>query len=236
MSKNSSVILFLVLLLSSCNVLEETADQELDDGVYLKKSGKEKQQVYVNVANDSVRIHPTTSAEDLVAIDTLQAANIYLSELENGGREDLKLYTSGIDVDFLTIPAKLRFAGNDVPAQINSELNGAIYVGYKKNKYIIKYRMSPLHVQERKIIKLGYSLGLFTGFGSTFISPTTTNFNLEQEYDGIVWSKGLAGIIEVNRLSVGIAVGFDNLIDKNKNIWIYENKPWIGLGVGLNLN
>ncbi|WP_294671259.1 hypothetical protein [uncultured Fluviicola sp.] len=47
---------------------------------------------------------------------------------------------------------------------------------------------------------------------------------MQQEYDGIVWSKGLAGIFAINRFTVRLAFGFDNLPDKNKSTWIYESK------------
>ena len=42
--------------------------------------------------------------------------------------------------------------------------------------------------------------------------------------------------INFNNITAGLALGFDNLLDKNKKIWIYENKYWIGLTFGLNLN
>lgn len=34
----------------------------------------------------------------------------------------------------------------------------------------------------------------------------------------------------------GVGVGWDYLTDRDKGIWIYQNKPWYGLTVGLNLN
>ena len=82
----------------------------------------------------------------------------------------------------------------------------------------------------------GFSFGVFTGFGNTFMSPTNTNNILQQEYDGIVWSKGVAGILAVNNFTLGLAFGFDNLLDKNHSNWNYKNKPWVGLAFGLNLN
>ncbi len=88
----------------------------------------------------------------------------------------------------------------------------------------------------QKTDHFGYSVGLFSGFGNTLVSPTNTQNILDSEYDGIVWSKGIAAIVGVNNFTVGLTFGFDNLLDKNKKFWLYENKPWIGLGFGLNLN
>jgi hypothetical protein len=48
--------------------------------------------------------------------------------------------------------------------------------------------------------------------------------------------KGIAGIIGINNFTLGLAVGFDNLLDKNKKVWVYQGKPWLGLAFGLNSN
>ncbi|HNU42133.1 MAG TPA: hypothetical protein PKH83_06555 [Cyclobacteriaceae bacterium] len=39
-----------------------------------------------------------------------------------------------------------------------------------------------------------------------------------------------------NTLTVGFALGWDYMADENKTIWIYQNKPWFGLSIGLNIN
>lgn len=236
MRKRLFTILTFVLLLSSCSILQTSPKQELTDGFYLKKIRNERQQVYIDVMDDSIQIYPTTSHNKTIAIDTLKPFELYSSEFKTKVDLDFTLYRNSLDIDFLTIPSKFRFAENEVPPQLNSELNGVIYIGFRRDHYRIEYQKNPLKKYERRTIHFGYSVGLFTGFGNTFMSPTNTNDILQQEYDGIVWSKGLAGIIGVNNLSIGIAIGFDNLLDENKNIWIYENKPWIGLGFGLNLN
>ena len=42
---------------------------------------------------------------------------------------------ASFDVDFLTIPFKYRPRQNEFPRQFNTDLNGAIYAGYR-NEYI----------------------------------------------------------------------------------------------------
>jgi hypothetical protein len=56
------------------------------------------------------------------------------------------------------------------------------------------------------------------------------------EYSGFVLTRGLAAMVGVNDLTFGIGVGWDYLTDRDKDIWVYQNKPWYGLTVGLNLN
>ncbi|GAB3813836.1 hypothetical protein GCM10028895_06320 [Pontibacter rugosus] len=56
------------------------------------------------------------------------------------------------------------------------------------------------------------------------------------EYEGVVLLKGVAGIIGINNFSLGLTIGIDHLFDKNRDDWIYQHKPWVGLAFGLNLN
>ena len=79
-------------------------------------------------------------------------------------------------------------------------------------------------------------LVFFSGLGNTAMTPSTTRNGIMTEYDGLILQKGVASIIAVNKLTLGLSIGFDNLLDQNKNVWIYQNKPWYGLMLGLNLN
>lgn len=226
----------LLLVLNSCSIPQKTAKQELSDGFYKKRSFTKKSDVFIDVVGDTIDVYPTTIQNNVVVIDTLTAFESYLSEHKAQEKIDFSLTQHSFDVDFLTIPLKFRFAEKDVPAQLNTNLNGTVYLGYRTDTYKINYRTNPLKTAVRHIDHFGYSLGFFTGFGNAPISPTNTNNVLQQEYDGIIWSKGVAGIIGINNFTIGMTVGFDNLLDRNKTSWIYENKPWIGLAVGLNLN
>jgi hypothetical protein len=78
-------------------------------------------------------------------------------------------------------------------------------------------------------------VGLFAGIGITAMNPTVTNNQIDQEYDGIVFQKGVAGFVGMRRITLGLSLGFDNLLDANKHLWAYQQKPWIGLMLGINL-
>lgn len=231
------ILFFLVLsVFSSCSLFRKTAKQELSDGLYMKRSSSTKSRVYVSVMEDAIYLYPTIKQSKTCILDTSNPSEIYLPKLQNNQKIDFKLSQTSFDVDFFTIPLKLRFTEKGVPPQLNANINGAVYVGCRRDSYKIKYHTNPLKANIRKTNHFGYSLGFFTGFGNTFMSPTNTNTVLQQEYDGIVWSKGVAGIIGINNFNIGLTFGFDNILDKNKSIWIYENRPWLGLAFGLNLN
>jgi hypothetical protein len=88
----------------------------------------------------------------------------------------------------------------------------------------------------RHITHYGLSFGGFAGVGSTAVNDWTTIPSVNKEYDGVVFSKGLGVLIGINKLNFGLTVGWDNLLDKYKKQWIYQNRAWYGIALGLNLN
>lgn len=79
------------------------------------------------------------------------------------------------------------------------------------------------------IRQIGFDLGIFAGIGTSPVNPTVTNNIITQQYDAMVFQKGVAGFISIGNMSLGLAVGFDNLLDKGKSSWIYTQKPYLGL-------
>ncbi len=236
MTKNKILAAFFLTLFSSCGVFKKTAKQELTDGYYTQKINNEKQKVYVDIVDENIHVYSTTFTGNKILVDTTHGFQYYSISSTGQKTKQLSLVKRSFDIDFLTIPLKFRFSQKPIPPQLNANINGAFFLGYRTDRYTLNYQMTPLLNPERKITHFGYSVGLFTGLGNTFISPTTTNNILPQEYDAVVWSKGIAAIAGVNNFTVGLAVGFDNLLDRNRGVWIYESKPWIGLAFGLNLN
>jgi hypothetical protein len=47
---------------------------------------------------------------------------------------------------------------------------------------------------------------------------------------------GIAGFFESSMASFGVAAGFDHLLNRDREIWIYNKKPWVGFVVGVALN
>lgn len=224
------------IFLSSCSVIRKSPKTEFTDGFYTQKLENKKQVVYVNIEDDILRIHPTKIHNQERIIDTTEVCQFYQKEMNSSFKNVTAFTKYTLDIDFLTMPLKYRLAQSGVPPQLNANLNGAVYFGFRTDKYSVNYVANPLGKSDRNINHYGFSVGAFTGFGNTAMNPTTTNNYLTTEYDGIVWTKGIAGIIAVNNFTVGLAVGFDNLLDNNRKQWIYETKPWYGLAFGLNLN
>jgi hypothetical protein len=143
------------------------------------------------------------------------------------------LQKTSVDFDLSTVPVKFRSARGDVPSQLSASVNGIIYVGFRKDFFKILTRTSELNETNSFVRQTGFDFGLFAGMGITPVNPTVTMNRIAQEYDGIVFQKGFAVFLTFENMSIGIGLGFDNLIDKNKNIWIYNQKPWIGVVLGV---
>jgi hypothetical protein len=106
-------------------------------------------------------------------------------------------------------------------------------LGFRKDFYKIVSPVHTFHEARSSLRQIGFDLGVFAGIGSSPVNPTVTNNKINQEYDGMIFQKGVAGFISINKVSIGLAVGFDNLMDKSKSSWIYDQKPYLGLIISI---
>ncbi|MEQ1733127.1 MAG: hypothetical protein ABL940_05610, partial [Bacteroidia bacterium] len=218
---------------SGCSTIRKTPKTSFSDGYYIQNN---KEKVYIDVEDDVLRVHKTISVNNKTVVDTTKITELYKQTVTAETAKNISFSKRSFDVDFLTIPLKYRPKQSNVSAQLNTNLNGAIYAGFRTDRFNVAYNKNELHKLEQVINHYGFSFGIFTGIGNTAVNATTTNNLLSTEYDGVVWIKGIAGIVAINTFTVGISLGVDNLIDSNNNKWIYETKPWFGLAFGLNLN
>jgi hypothetical protein len=112
----------------------------------------------------------------------------------------------------------------------------ALYAGWRHDYFHIISKKDPLGKSYSKISNRGFDFGIFAGPGVTLISPFTTQNKRTDEYSGMIIQTGIAGFIESNVASFGLAVGYDYLLNPDRKVWIYNNKPWVGFIVGIALN
>lgn len=226
MLKKIAILLSQILFLASCATLQNKAKYDLADGKYKLKIEGKKFDCYIENNADSIEIYNFSSK---ISTNLPEKMPINLPIMQ-------QLVKSSLDIDILTALFKLRpEAKNILPAQINTNFNGNIYLGHRTDIYQIHYKKNPLGISQRQINHFGFSGGIFAGLANTAMNPSTTNNKISTEYDGIILQKGIAGIMAVNKLTIGLSLGFDNILEKN-NAWIYQSKPWFGLMLGLNLN
>ena len=226
-SKNIIIIIKIALLFSSCVTLQNNAKYDLAEGEYKLKIDNKKINCYIENIGDSIKI---TNLSSKISTNLPERIDIFLPIKQRFIRPSL-------DIDILTTLLKIRPQVKEViPTQLNTAFNGNLYLGHRTDVYQISYHKNPLGNYKRKINHFGFSGGVFVGLGNTIMTSTTTNNAITTEYDGIILQKGISGIIAVNKLTIGLSLGVDNLLDFNQDSWIYQNKPWYGLMLGLNVN
>lgn len=194
---------------------------ELGDGKYaFHQQGQAKQQVYVYVDEDSIGLFSDKQGSQPVMPNMTE--KVYLSK-------------RSFDLDVLAVPFKFRSASQNLPRQLTTDFNGNIFLGYRFDRFHLIDKKTPIG-WKRYYKHHGISVGGFGGLGAAAITPWTTNGKIGDEYSGFVISRGLAVLVGINNLTVGTGIGWDYLTDRDKSIWIYQNKPWLGLMIGLNLN
>lgn len=229
--------LLLLTLFSSCRALKDSPKYKLTDGVYKTKEGDRKVPVYVENAEDTVLVYRLGANWKTAKPDRKKLKpQIYPGSAVDKEIAASKYWKNTFDLDVLTIPFKYRPSTNSFTPQLSNHLNGALYLGYRKDTYELSYKSNPIGKVSQRVTHLGFSAGLATGIGVTPMNPWVTNDNINVEYDGFIWSKAICILMGVEKLNFGLALGIDHLLDKNRKYWIYQGKPYLGLTVGLNLN
>ncbi|MBC7919835.1 MAG: hypothetical protein H7Z75_01970 [Ferruginibacter sp.] len=235
---NNPTLLLGSLLLSACGVLKESPKYQLTDGIYYTKTASgQSDKVYVQVREDTILVYPFTPVPPRQRTVVNQPVLVIPPESkENGISNQYGFTVYSFDFDILTIPFKIRPSTSDFPPQFNTNFNGNVYLGYRWDKYAVRYEKTPIGSLKRSVAHYGYSVGGFTGIGATAVNPWVTNNQVASEYDGIVNLTGVAAILAINNVTLGVGVGIDHLLEGNRRYWIYQRKPWVGLTFGVNLN
>lgn len=226
-----------LLLLHGCGGLQHSPKYSFAEGFYKSRLFQKKEKdVYVVPDGDTIRIY-TAKALQKDSVDPVRSLKVaFPPDAKPLQFPTYSFYKNTLDIDVLTIPFKYRPRIGNFPRQLNATFNGAVYLGYRSDSYRLDYVQTPLRVFRRHLTHLGYSIGVFSGFGTARIDPFVTGNSIAIEYDGVVNLTGAALIIGVNNLSVGLTLGVDHLLDPNRRYWVNHGKPWLGLSFGLNLN
>jgi hypothetical protein len=229
------VLVSFVWLSYSCSGLRHAGSHGLQDGYYsLKTDTAAARPVYARITDEQMALHLRVTRKGPPAAQPF-------FETATGERStdsfthSFTLVKQTIDLDLGTVLFKYRFARRAVPNQLNSQLNFALYSGYRKDYYRFRAERTPLRTYRHTVRHFEFDIGVFAGLGATPVNPTVTNGLVAEEYDGIVWQKGVAFFIGSNSFTAGVGIGTDALLDRNRRRWLYQERPWLGVMIGLNL-
>jgi hypothetical protein len=229
------VIYAAVLCCSSCVAVRQSGPHDLQDGYFLLKTATAApQKVYAVITDDSLAIHSlikNTKQPNAVASKKIALGGI----VSNDQLQPFTLVKKSIDLDLSTVLLKYRFRRTTLPNQLSSNLNFAVYSGYRHDYFKFNVESDPLIKQKRVVRHFEFDMGVFAGFGSSPLNASVTANAINVEYDGVVFQKGIALFIGSRNFTIGLGLGSDRLMDSNKKTWIYQEKPWMGVMIGLNL-
>ncbi|MEX1241426.1 MAG: hypothetical protein WEB30_17020 [Cyclobacteriaceae bacterium] len=214
--RTGSLLIAGALLLCSCVLMKRSRKNYVYD---YRQEGDRYQKTWVYAEGDSVRILLYRDTAVMIA--------------PAPGQDQFFLKRS-LDFDAMTVGFKYRPATVGLPRQLNTDFNGNAYVGYRLDRSRRRVERTPFGPR----ITYGhraFSAGIFGGIGSTGVTPWTTNNLIVDEYFGLVFTRGVGFLLALSHFNVGFGIGWDHLTDRDKDIWIYQNKPWYGLTIGLNL-
>lgn len=225
---------YLLLVGSGCGFLKKTQQSFPEDGRYKNISPGQKM-VFAQFEDTLIRLYTLEKQNGELKVVKNQMQSFSFPETL-ASPSSLKLIKPSFDIDIITIPFKFRPPTRGFPDQLNTNFCGALFAGLRNDFFEFTYKKNIFNEYNRLIKHHGFGFGIFSGIGSTAMNPWVTLNRIDIEYDGFVLTTGLQTAVAYNNFTFGLAVGVDNLIDKNRSIWIYQNKAWIGLAVGLNLN
>lgn len=230
------IVCGIVAMCTSCTAIKHANTHGLQDGSYvLKTQHSPPVRVYATISEDSLILY--TRINHTEAINPVPVLSTGMDVLQLDAKpEPFSLIKTSIDLDLTTVLFKYRFNNSTLPNQLSSNLNFAFYCGYRHDYFKFRVVKDPLMNYKRQIRHFEFDMGVFAGLGSTPMNPSVTNDRISVEYDGIVFQKGVAFFAGSSNVTIGLGIGTDGLMDRNRKHWIYQEKPWIGVMIGLNLS
>jgi hypothetical protein len=147
-----------------------------------------------------------------------------------GSSSRVKIPFRAFLVSFNTVPLRLRLVSRDSrnPTPATTNLNFAVNVGgVRGNSYF-----SP-----RSVNHYGYALSVF--MGATTVSLDQGAYFHPSAYDTDRTNLGISGGVSFTliRNNVGLvaALGIDHCTGPNRGEWLYQDRPWLGIGISTGL-
>lgn len=130
---------------------------------------------------------------------------------------------SFVNLTLLNVPMKVRPSLGTTPAILDNDFNAGA-------SFNVKWRLST--TKERfvnMVIMLGLQSLVMTDQNNTQLTADGGSENTS----GILYGGGL--YFQFDRIQIGGLVGFDTAFGYRSFDYIYQNKPWIGLGLGFDV-
>jgi len=152
----------------------------------------------------------------------------FFFKLEPG--EEFKYRSSSLALGGVSLPFKIRLKStvdtlkNTVETGLN---NIGVYLGYRLGFH--KYKNG-------KFRNLNVILAPYLGPSAIKLKNSNTGVEIKDEVTKLGLTYGVAFLVKINKVNIGLAIGKDNIFGSKNESWIYEQKPYLGFVVGYNSN
>ena len=222
-----------IMLFTACSVFEKSSRHGFGSGYYqYKATTGEKSKVFLDIDEEGISGYPVNGKN----VDRSSVFEISLQPGDSLDEHPEKFSKHSIDIDITTILFKYRPGVQNLPAQMLTDFNTALFVGWRKDNYYLKTYSHPFRHDHYEAVSRGFDIGFFAGTGTTAVNSFSTKEAVVNEYNGMILQYGIAGFIESNVASFGLSLGYDYLLSPDRKFWIYDRKPWLGFIVGIALN
>jgi hypothetical protein len=174
-----------------------------------------------------------------VLVDKYDRDVVYELELKN--RQVVTVINKSVNLGPLTLPFKYRFGysedGIDVNQEFKADINIGAFAGFKiANLTIRKEQEKNFTLPENSL-----NFGPFLSLAAVELDKTNTTTGeiplLDEEKASIgTLSFGLGLIFNLNNLNIGVFGGIESGFGSQAKNWNFNNKPWLGIGLGYDLN
>jgi hypothetical protein len=154
-----------------CTLFEQSSRHGFLSGYYhFESDSGVMKKVYLNIAEDSITVYPVKKksiADTPLFGISLMPVDTFRSYPEKFGKKSL-------DIDITTILFKYRPGRNGLPAQMTTDFNAAMYVGWRHDNYHLRSIPNPGKEYHYETLGRGFDLGFVAGPGTTLVGPFST--------------------------------------------------------------
>lgn len=126
------------------------------------------------------------------------------------------------------IPFRARFGQDTIPLSSEAKIDFTFTYGFATGF---------ARIDQDRITHYYISTSPFLGATSANLKKQNVKnpTQLLHDQSNVAITYGLNLMLGVNNFGVSFSLGFDHALGKNASNWIYQNKPWIGIGLSSNL-
>lgn len=181
---------------------------------------------------------------DYYLVRTVDEDATYSLKLDN--REFMALYKTSWEFGPLTIPFKKRYgyekpgengaAAVKVKDDFSADLNVGVFGGYRFGKRRVRYEAPVM----KELANLGVTVGPFVNLSTATLDAGTTTagekpYGKDEKATIGVLSPGIGAMLDIYNFRIGAFWGKDVGFGGEAKNWNFNNKWWVGFGVGYSI-